>query len=409
MGRGRRAAIRLRAVVGLAIGQFLRTPSRSTLAVLGVTLAVLSTTLLAGTGLGVVETGERQFDAADRDLWVTAGPAGIGPQGGFDNAITGSHEFADELEAHEGVRTAIPIGFQTVYVSADGSDFETIIGAGVPGSGPAFQVTEGDDLSGDQHYAGGSYDGPKTNEVVIDERTAEAHDVSIGDSLYLGGTLSEAREQEYEVVGISQTFSQFLGAPTVTLHLSELQQTTGTTGTDPSTFVIVTLEDGTDVEDVQASLAEEYPEYEIRTNAEQLEAVLETQAHLLAAGGALVALAIVAGLALTANILTLLVHQQRRQLAALKAIGLRSRLLVGLIAGQGFLIGVCGGLLGLALTIPAVRALDTVTARLVGFEGLVQTPTWVLGVGLLIAIGIGVASAAISSWRVLSIPPLNEL
>jgi hypothetical protein len=76
-----------------------------------------------------------------------------------------------------------------------------------------------------------------SHEVMIDTQTAEQFDVGVGDTLYIGGTLSSARSNEFTVVGISDTFSRFLGTPTVTMPLSELQTVTGTTSTDSATFI----------------------------------------------------------------------------------------------------------------------------------------------------------------------------
>ena len=72
---------RLRASVGLAAAQLRHYRVRTLLAVFAVTLAVLSTTLLASVGVGVLETGQQKLDAAERDLWITAGPAQLGPGG----------------------------------------------------------------------------------------------------------------------------------------------------------------------------------------------------------------------------------------------------------------------------------------------------------------------------------------
>lgn len=71
--------------------------------------------------------------------------------------------------------------------------------------------------------ADGTCDGPTSREVVIDPRTPAVIDVGVGDMLYVGGTLASTREQRFEVVGISPTFSHFLGTSTVTLPLAELQ------------------------------------------------------------------------------------------------------------------------------------------------------------------------------------------
>jgi len=248
-----------------------------------------------------------------------------------------------------------------------------------------------------------------SQEVMIDTQTAEQFDVGVGDTLYIGGTVSSARSNEVTVVGITDTFSRFLGTPTVTMPLSELQTITGTTSTDSATFITVSVEEGADVEAVQQQIQTEYPEFTVRTNQEQLEAVLQNQALVLAGGVTLVVLAFIAGLALTTNLLGLVVYQQRETLAALQATGMSQSTLIGLISGQGFMLGVVGGLLGVGLTPPLAEVLNQIAERLVGFEGLVQVPTQMLFVGFGIATVVGTVSAAIVAWRISKLETLAVL
>lgn len=400
------------ALIGLSVALLRTDRLRMTLAVAGIVLAILATTLLAGAGIGVLETGEQQFDATDRDLWVTGGPVALSPVGGggFENTIIDSHRLSAEISGHEGVRNAAPMGFQTVYVGTDPDDLTTQVATGVPGGGPAVSIDEGTGFTGtDTHYADGSYDGPMSHEVLIDDRTATAHDVGVGDTIYIGGTLSAARQNEFTVVGTTQTFTQFLGTPTVVLRLSELQQVTGTTAQDPSTFIVVTVESDASVPTVQADLERAYPEYDVRSNREQLEAVVSSQALLLAGAVTLVVLSVIAGAALTVNLLVLLVYQQRRELTALHAFGLSAWTTVGLVAGQGLLLGIIGGAIGVALTIPVARALNELAAHLVGFDGLVQTPPLVLLIGAVLAIGIGTLAATVAGWLIARMPPVHRL
>lgn len=396
-------ARKLRATVGLAWAGLRHERLRTTIGICGIAVAVLSMTLLAGGGLGVLTVGEQQFEAADRDLWVTGGPLGITTAGGggFENSIHGAHEVAAEMEGHEDVRTAAPMAFETVYVSPNGSSFDTVIGSGVPGGGGSISLAEGDGFTtGDRHYAGGSYDGPRANEVVVDRRTAEAYDLEVGDTLYVGGTLSTARENEVTVVGVSPTFSRFLGAPTVTTYLSELQTVTGTAGVDSAAMIAVTLEDGAEPEAVKADLEAQFPEYEVRTNEEQLEGVLAQQAVVITGAVSLVALAFVTGAMLTGSLLSLFVYQHREELSTLWALGVSRRTVGGLVVVQGFLLGLGGWLVGGALTVPLARLLNALVATVVGYEGLVVVSRTAIGASAVVAVGIGTTAALLAALRV---------
>ncbi|QLG63864.1 ABC transporter permease [Halorarum salinum] len=398
-----RALSRVRGLVGVAVAVLRHDRGRTALAVAGIAVAVLATTSLASVGVGVVETGTEKFDAADRDLWVTGGPVGLAPGtvGGFENTVTDAHALSRDLERREEVRSAVPMSFQTVYVGTDGSDLETVVGVGVPGGGPSVGVSEGRGFERDDvHYADGGYDGPMTNAVVVDPRTAERFDLEPGDTLHVGGTVAAARSNEFTVVGVSSTFSGYVGTPTVALHLAELQTLTGTAATDRATLVTVRLEEGADPARVEQSLQEEYPEYEFRTNRDQLRATLGREAVVLASGASLVVLAVVAGIALSLNLLLSFCHQQREELRALKALGCSSRTLVGIGVAQALVLGALGGALGLALTYPATVGLEFAVSAAVGYEGLVRTPTSVLAVGAGLSLGTSSLGAAVAAWQV---------
>lgn len=403
---------RLRAGLGLAIAQLRYYRVRTVLTVVAIALAVLSTTLLASVGAGVVETGTDRLDRADRDLWMTGGPLRIAPGsvGGFENAIVGAHRLRADLNERDDVRVAVPLAFHTVYAGTDPDDLRTVVGVGVPGGGPSIAISRGETFrAGDAHYAGGAYDGPMSRELLVDERTAERFDVDVGDRLYVGGTLANARRNAFVVRGVTPTFSRFLGTPTVAMHLSELQTLVGTTGTDRAGLVTITLVDGADPEAVAAELERAYPDYDVRTNREQLRSFLRERAIVIASGVALVGIAVVAGIALTVNVMSLIVYHQRREFAALKAAGVSSRTLLVAVAGQATVMGGLGAGLGLALSPPAVVAVNLVAERLTGFAGIAQLADWMVVVGVATAIGIGSVGALAAGWRVLGVGPLDQL
>jgi putative ABC transport system permease protein len=398
-------------VVGVAARGLRYDRTRAVLVVLGIALAAFAVAVLASVGVGVIETGQAKFDQSGRDLWITGGPVSLGTgAGSVGGGVTDAHQLEAELGEREDVVTATALAFRTVYVSNDSRRFETVVGAGGPAVDDAVRVTEGRGLSsGDPHYAGGAYDGPMTREVVIDPRTASLLDVGVNDTVHVGGTPGVAAANEFRIVGISPTFSNFLGGPTVVLHLSELQEVTGTTGTDAATLVTVDLVEGADLDRAEREIQARYPAYEVRTNREQLESTLREQAVLVASGTSLVVFAVLAGVAVTVNVLLSYVHQRRRELAALRAVGLSVRTLVAVTLVQALVLGVCGGALGTALTLLSIPVLNALAAALVGFEGVVPLRVEVLLAGVGVAVGVSALAGAAASARVGRLDPLELL
>jgi putative ABC transport system permease protein len=391
---------RQRGLASVALTQLRHERGRTVLAVIGVVLAVLATTLLAGTGVGVVETGQEKFDQAGRDLWIVGGPVEFAPGqvGGVRGGVVDAHRLQTELNDRESIAWAAPLYFQTVYVSPNGTDFDTVAGVGVA-SANGIGVSGGEGWSRDTHYAGGSYDGNYTREVVVDRRVAKRYNLSVGDTLYVGGTVTGARETRYTVVGYSSTTSQFLGVPTVVVPLSELQAMSGTSGTDPATIVTVRLSEGASVDQVQQSIQGAYPEYDVRTNREQLEATIERQAVVLAGGASLVVLAVIAGLALTLNVQLSSITRRRREYATLVAVGCSWGFVRRVVLLQAVAVGVVGALVGVGLTVPLAVAVDAVAARVTGFEGVVQVPVELIAVGAGVAVITSVVSGLVAGRR----------
>jgi putative ABC transport system permease protein len=72
------------------------------------------------------------------------------------------------------------------------------------------------------------------------------------------------------------------------------------------------------------------------------------------------------------------------------------------------LVGLGGGVLAIAAARPATRGLNVVTEALATYP-LVKMPTWLLGVGLGLAVVVGLAGAGVAGWRVVRLSPLEHL
>lgn len=395
----RRAIIQTRAVLGLAVAQLRRSPGRTALTVLAVTLAVLSVTVLASLGVGVVEKGEQGLDTAGRDIWISSDPVDPAASG-TENPIVGAHAKAAEITAREDVESAAPVAMYDVYIGSNTSDLQRRPAVGVQETHDGFDFQEGSGFAVDRDAAvGPPPDEPRTGEIVIDPRVADELNVSVGDTIHVGTSRQTAERYEFTVVGTSSYYSQYLGSPALAVPLGDLQAVAGTDGTDRATYITADVAEGADAGAVADDLDEAYPEYEVKTSDQQVESMISERTVVLASGATLVGLAVVGGVVLTANLFALVAHQQREQLAALRALGLSRRLLAGTIGAQGLVIGLLGGLAGLAATPLVVIGLNRFAASALGFEGLLQTPLEVYAGGFALAIGVGTIVAIVAGWR----------
>lgn len=410
---------RIRAIGSIAVAQLWHHRRRAVLGIAGIAVAVLLITVVAGLGVAVLERGQSALDGVNRDLWMSpAVEFAPGAVGGVENNLLDAHDTAERVQSREDVRRAQAVSFQSVYVAeptptgeppADDA-FTLIAGMGVTGTSAPIPVERGTKFNtSDIHYNNGSYDGPKTNEVIIDERAADQFGVSVGDTIHVGGTIENARSSEFTVVGVSSGISSLVGAPTVILHLSELQALTGTTGSDAASMITITLRGGVDPQQAAAELEREFPGQSVRTNSQQLDRILRGQTAVIVGTAAIVILAVVVGMALAINISALMVYGQRSEIAALKAGGMSTRVLLGTTGTQGVLIGLLGGGVGLAGTPVCAVILNDVVARLTGVDSLIVIRPVFLSFGLLVAVAMGTAGAAVAGFLIARISPLNHL
>ncbi|MCL9813676.1 ABC transporter permease [Natranaeroarchaeum aerophilus] len=385
--------VRTTAIFGIAAAQLRRSPGRTALTVLAVAVAVLSVTLLASLGVGVVDVGEESLGDADRDLWLTAEGSET------DNGIVDASEVAASIDDREDVRTAAPIALHDVYLGSDEGELRRVPAVGVHETHRGYGFQEGD---GFELEPADYRDAPRSDsvrsEIVLDPRTAAALDVSVGGTVRIGASREHA-DREFTVVGTSAHHSTLLGEPAATVPLADLQYITGTSGTDRATFVMADTTDDADGAVVRDEIQEEYPEYAVRTSDEQVEMMLTDRPVVIASGATLVGLAVVGSTILLVNLFVLVAYQQRDELAALRAIGLSQRLLAATIGAQGLFVGIFGGLLGIAATPLLRNVLNRVAASTVGIEGLLITPTEVYVAGFALALALGGIVAVVTGWH----------
>ncbi len=130
---------------------------------------------------------------------------------------------------------------------------------------------------------------------------------------------------------------------------------------------------------------------------------------------ALSLLALVVGMFLIYNTVTFSVVQRRPVLGTLRALGMTSHEVYGLILVEAALLGLIGSALGLALGVILGRGAVQLVTQTVNDLFFVVTvremeiPLWTLVKGGLIGIGAALIGAAIPAWEATSVPPAGAL
>jgi putative ABC transport system permease protein len=101
-------------------------------------------------------------------------------------------------------------------------------------------------------------------------------------------------------------------------------------------------------------------------------------------------------LVLLANTMAMSARERLAEYAVLKTMGFRPQHLAGLIMGESLLLALMGGLIGLALTFPAVYIFRT---QLGQYFRVFPLTRFTLALGLTTAVAVGLLAALLPAWR----------
>ena len=395
----RLARLRGSAELGAAVvGQRLRhtAPRRVAYSVLGVTLAVGLFVLVAGVGVGLATEGAAV--GSNADYWVVPEsessatlPVSVGgPQ------LGGVHEVAAALSARDDVRYASPVAVTLAELTHGGAtEYVLVFGVVAHPDLRAGGLSAEPLTPGDPHYADGTYDGPKTNEMVVSAGTADLLGATAGETVLFGSPGGTGRDgTRMTVVNVSAGGAPgFESVPVALVHLSELQAVTGDTARDPADQLVVAAESPA----VRGDLETLYDRTEVVTRSSA--AGVGADADLaLAVGGAGLVVSLVVGSLFVATTIGLEIRRDRRLWATLSALGFSasSRALVVLV--QTGLVALVGGVAGVALGRIAIAAANAGVARYVDETTVaVFRPEMALA-GLAVSVGIVALTGPYVVW-----------
>lgn len=183
-------------------------------------------------------------------------------------------------------------------------------------------------------------------QVILDKSLAGDEGLEVGDSIRFLTQIG--KRPDLEVVGEFEDKAELLGGAIVTqgLMASAFDQR-------DDFLDFIKLEPGADAERVQGALVEEmdreFPVIEVRNQQELKENQEEQINQLLGLIYALLALAVIVSLFGIANTLALSIHERRRELGMLRAIGMSRRQVRTMIRYEAVITALIGAILGMII------------------------------------------------------------
>lgn len=395
----------------LAIRNLFRNKLRTLLNIIGVTLAIISLVIFTSLGCGLLDTGEQVLEDSTMHLWIKGRPVDLNTQyiQSSQTMISDVHQIITQTQADPRVKLSNPLLTEIVYAYKEGEYPKAVFGLGVNTCGDMVKISSGAPISTSALYNSGTYDGPFTSEVLVDSRAAHLLGVEVGDTIFAGKTISDARNREFKVVGISDSLSTFSINAMVIFPFSEFQLITGTHYHDSASMIIMRLNDVNTAEQVKNDLQKQYPEYQVSTNRELLNNIIKQNGFFIASASSIVILALVMGTSLIILTMLLSLNERKKEIGILQVVGF-SRLSIARSFGfEGFIISIIGGISGILLSVPVAEIINQIVKKMTGLDELLVLDNKIMLLGFSMAVIIGLLSTLVTIRRLSTIKPIEQI
>jgi putative ABC transport system permease protein len=419
-----------------------RRPGRSALTALGIGLAVGLVVLLLAISAGVQTSSTELATASGVDLIAASANTTITT--GSVPPIPHAHGLATEIPAADSnVAVASPwlisdlvFGNASLWAASNGSAVPggwSPTGAGsvgwIPSDNTGIETPEiyngtGFTFPGDPHYANGSYTGPFTHQIVLDQGLAGVLGVTVGDLVWVNPAQATsaaalpdwyANATAFRVVGISGPFWLIPSALLSFLYLSELQVVVGggTPSTDYASLLLIHLYDPTTASSDQTRIETVFPTLTVITLAEVLGAIQQVVNIYRTFGILIGAIGIIVAALFAMTVLQMSVDDRSREIALLRAVGYTRTGVGSLVAQEGIVLSLIALAVGFPIAYAGAYELNRFLLRLigglpVGFSFVSFNGTVLLG-GISLVLAIGLVAAILPAARAMTLPVAEEL
>lgn len=376
-----------------SVREFRMRPLRTVLTVAGiaVTTAMLADMLMLGRG--ITQSFGELLESRGYELRLT--PKGTLP---FDTEATvgGFAGLRDTIDGIAGVERIAPVLATSVTAElgtaagdSPGRSIQALALGMDPGDQSLYRLTEGTT--------------PQPGEVLTDPSVRTALDADLGSVLRLrpaGGSGAWGRRTTASISGTGEFAFASRGDLQVVLRLDDLQALSAQH--DQISFAMIRIRDGYDPESVQAAILEAVDRVEIVTLAGIGERLSTRLSYFRQTALILGTVSLFVATLLVGTLTAVSVSERLGLIAALRAIGLSRRQIVGGLAVESLVLCAIGGAVGVALSVVVAGYLESILSDFPGLPVAVRFFV-VRADSLLVAFGLLIVSGGLAGL----IPALN--
>ncbi|NWG08781.1 MAG: ABC transporter permease [Nitrososphaerales archaeon] len=304
------------------------------------------------------------------------------------------HYFASQVP---GVNKSIPIIMSVVYI---GNEPYTIVGMDPVQASEVYQLI----LEDGRSLMPGDNDA-----VVLDSTTASNLGVRV-DDIVTFSTQTGGVGKTFRVVGILRPligFGQFVNIGCF-ITLDAAQAFFGKEGYVSS--ILIRLTDTSQGEQVESVLKQMFPDASIVRQEEIMRNISEIMNTVDGVLLGLASISLSVGALGIMNTIMMSVHERRREIGMLKAVGAERLHILFIFLSEALLISLIGGVLGCIFGLAGVYIIQWFVAVL-GLNIVVPLliSPQILGLGMIAAIAVGSVAGFYPSWKAANVRPVEAL
>ncbi len=391
-----------------------RRPARTALTTAGVAIAIIMLVVMLSIGAGMKESAAKLVYDSGVDLFVTAEGGNVFTGGSL---IYNGTEMAEEMKENNSKIRGIVVALSDIslFVSNGTSGRENVTTAYFTGSQAdrdaklrGYEIVEGknmpheysDPFRNSTYYREG-YFTPEalnssefTHECMISLTLARKLGVGVGDEITVGNSPEMNHSMKLRVYGIFTVSFESKDTKQVILHLSEFQYFLGMRG-DPVNIMYVDLYNPSDASEVKEWIEENYPLS--ATSREEFVSQINRFLDMFEGFSMMIsATTVLVGMIFISTIMNIAIRERRREIAAMRAIGISGRTIVKEIFLEGIAITLIAFIIGVVFGILIAVGLDVIfsgTGNLPKDFHLTKISVEMLLEVFLISMGIGILSS----------------
>lgn len=374
--------------IGLIVKNPFRNKTRSSLAIIGIAIGIATIVALGLITGGLKASTESTLKSGGAEVTVI--------QSGTDGFMSGSIDEArvTDIRNISGIKDTAGI-LRTSARLEDGSSSSF---------GPQGFTVSGIDSSklyivGIGSVNGTAFSNGDANEIIVGKTATQNLNKTVGDTITIFN-------KDFKITGIFET-GNFITDAGSYIALNKLQNLTD--DEDKVSTIAVKINEDANATEVGKAIDDAYPdELSTTTGADQMGRINQGLSFIDTATWAISLLAVVIGGVGVINTMIMSVYERTREIGVLKAVGWRSRRILGMILGESIVLTLIAALVGIIVGIVGVEVLLSLTPST---EGILE-PAYSLELflrALGIAFLVGMIGGIYPAYRASRLAPTEAL